>query len=234
MKQHMETRHDMILIENNKKYKCLMCAEVFKDKKTFSEHKAKHQSELDVITFNHVCKNCNLSFGTNDDYLEHLLQKHRPQQTKAKNTELEDVQEIEKCTNGPKCKYLKENRCNFGHNQQPWKTVQPRKQHIKKIHNQTNSVQQKETRHQQLDACRNCPSCKYYKDKRCNFFHKQSNQRDTRQNMRHQSKDNSPQGDVLSRPLRQCKYGNKCDKGMTCTFLHLPKDFFNQKGGKRN
>ena len=63
-----------------------MCTEDFTDKQSFKKHKADHQRELDVITFNDVCTKCSLSFGIREDYLEHLLEKHRPKQHNEKQT----------------------------------------------------------------------------------------------------------------------------------------------------
>ena len=77
IKQHMMSRHG-VKIRQQDVFRCLMCPEIFKDKQNFKKHKAEHQRELDVITFEHVCKECSLSFGSREDYLEHLLEKHRP------------------------------------------------------------------------------------------------------------------------------------------------------------
>ena len=74
-----------------------------------------------------MCKECNISFGIRDDYLQHMLDKHRPIKNKGGKTNSKDSNESDECKNGPSCKWLKYNRCNFEHQKEPWKTVQTRK-----------------------------------------------------------------------------------------------------------
>ena len=71
MKKHMESRHNGVMV-----FKCLMCAEVLNSKVKYREHKAKHQRELDVITLKYVCMECNISFGSSDEELQHMLDEH--------------------------------------------------------------------------------------------------------------------------------------------------------------
>ena len=161
-----------------------------------------------------------------------------------------------KCQNGPNCRYLKGNRCSYQHDEpnrnqprkeppskqqrreeprseQPWQEVQPRRHH--KELRQDRQLPVRTGSAQKLSACRNGPSCKFLRDNRCSFYHSQA-----REQSRHYSQESRwPRSDGQQRDaslgqLRQCKWGAKCDKERTCSFLHLPTDFFPSQGGRRN
>ena len=241
MHQHMESKHKGVRV-----FKCLMCAEVLNSKETFKQHKIKHQKELDVVTFEHVCKECNLSFGCSDDQLEHLLAKHRPKTYIGHNSG-RDI-ETEECRNGPSCKWLNDGHCNFQHKEQPWKKVQRRKQKqpiLQQSQKQQPMQQQKGKHHvrqqQQIKqhnprlehekpACSNGPACKFLKENRCNFYHKQARH----QGQHHRQPIGARQQSAESIQLRQCKFGSRCNQGRECGFLHLPTDFLPQQSGRRN
>ena len=238
----MESKHKGVRV-----FKCLMCAEVLNSKETFKQHKIKHQKELDVVTFEHVCKECNISFGCREYQIQHLLDKHRPRNYVPKS--VHDTHP-EECKNGKSCKWLKNGRCRYEDNEQPWKTVQPRRprqlvtqQSLKKqpSQHQKQEVMQQGKKHQQIrqqqqvrqqqsrqspekQECLNGTTCKYFKEDRCNFYHKHHNNQPN--SARHQS------GGPTQ--LRQCKFGARCDKGRNCGFLHLPKDFLPLQGGRQN
>ena len=151
MNQHMESRHKGVKV-----FKCLMCLQIFNSKESFKQHKAMHQRELDVITFKHICKECNISFGCREEQLEHLLDKHRPRNYVPKS--VHDTHP-EECKNGKSCKWLKNGRCRYEHTEQPWKTVQPRRprqlvtqQSLKKqpSQHQKQEVMQQGKKHQQI------------------------------------------------------------------------------------
>ena len=228
----MESKHQGVKV-----FKCLMCSEVSKSKQSFKEHKAKHQKELDIIinhtsTDRYLCKECNISFGIRDDYLQHLLDKHRNRKNHGGKSNPKDSYEYDECKNGPSCKWLKYNRCNFEHPQEPWKTVQSRKktqnprqqQQPKERQQQPRQNQQQRRQQHQVDnkipTCTNGPSCYYFKQQRCNFYHSaKPNQRGA---LKLSGQTNQ---------LRQCKFGSNCDN---CGFLHLPTDFLPMKGGRRS
>ena len=149
-------------VQTGRIWKCLMCSAIFKDKNSFKNHKAQHQKELDIITFEHICKECNLSFGSSDDQLEHLVQKHS-HPTKKRNKKGSEDKEKEECKNGRGCSYLKQDRCKYAHNEEPWKTVQPRRPKQKPRH--------KNMSQKTKDVCRNGPSCRFLKDKKCIYSH---------------------------------------------------------------
>ena len=229
--QHMQIRHKGVKV-----YKCLMCSVISKSKESYREHKKMHQQELDVITFKHVCRECNLSFGSREQELEHMLEKHRPRQDNKKKSGPLYAQELEDCKNGPSCTWLKNKRCKFEHSEQPWKTVQHRRQ--KQLSRKESEQRQQPRQQQQARAgerkgkketenCLNGPSCKFLKHGKCKFSHEQN-----RQGGRH-SRPSEHNVNVSSIQLRPCKFGNRCDKGMSCTYLHLPKDFLSSKGGRR-
>ena len=152
----------------------------------------------------------------------------------------------EKCHNGLNWRYQKENRCNFEHGnsgEDDWKKVQHRRQG--RQHKQPNHQKQQQKKIQQpvlhrqtlqneqtKDECRNGPSCIFLKHNKCNFFHQHSGQR--RPSSSQQANPGAKKQGGPSNPLRPCKFGNTCSKGIRCTFLHLPKDFLPQQGGRRN
>ena len=121
--QHMQIRHKGVKV-----FKCLMCPKISKSKESYREHKAMHQKELDVITFKYVRRMCNLCFGSTDEELEHMLEKHRRRQDAGHKSSTVHDQDLDECKNGPRCKWLKNKSCNFKHSEQPWKTVQHRRQ----------------------------------------------------------------------------------------------------------
>ena len=123
----MESTHKGVNV-----FKCLMCREVLQ-KNSYKQHMAKHQRELYVITFQHVCNECIKSFGSNEDMLGHLLDKHRPEGYRPKTADIDNPgpgqdKETEECQYGPSFKWFKESQCLFGHNNQSWKTVQSKRQ----------------------------------------------------------------------------------------------------------
>ena len=193
-----------------------------------------HQKELDIITFKHVCKDCNLAFGDSDDLLEHLVSEHRHRQPAKQYNRIypKDIRskEVEDCSNGPSCKYLQDNRCNFRHTELPWKTAKPRRQRQdiqkhKQEHNQNNKKQQ--------DVCRNGYSCKYKKNNRCIFIHEEARKQHTNQSTRKTHSSSGQDKSESQSHLRPCKFGNRCNQGMSCDYLHLAKDFLPMKGGRR-
>ena len=201
-----------------------MCHEFFKDKTSYKKHKAEHQRELDVITLKDVCKECSICFGSREDYLEHLLQKHRPKKSAEVKSVSSNSQEPEECEN------------------LPWKTVQTRRQKQKSNQQKSPRKQQhsnqQQTSHlqkkqfQRKPACDNGPSCKFLKEDRCNFFHKEINHQGKQHG--HETRSGAQQLGGWIRSLKQCKFGRSCDKGRDCGFLHLPKDFLPPQSGRRN
>ena len=207
-----------VKISQEKDHKCLMCHEVCIDKNSFKKKKAQHQKELDVITLDHVCKECSLSYGSREDLLEHMLEKHRPKEWKGVNR-LSNAQELKECENGPKCRWLKNNKCKFEHNIQPWKTGQT-KSHQKKLNQQKppKKTQHKNTHQTSHDhkqyfppkgkpVCDNGPSCKYLKEDRCKFVHKESKHQGKQQ--RQETSITAHQQGAGTIKLKQCKFGKQ-------------------------
>ena len=240
MRKHMEGRHNAVQVFN-----CLMCPEVSNIKQRFREHKARHQSELDVIEYHRTCTDCNITFKSRDEKLEHLLAKHRPQKGAGEKSIPSHAKDQDECKNGPSCQWLKNNRCSFKHSEQPWQTVHHRRhkqqskqqsQHQQKQHSQQQSRQQKQPRsfqqEEEMEHCWNGLSCKFQKQGRCKFSHEKSRYQQKKQAGR-QSRASEHNHSDWSSQLKPCKFGNRCDKGMSCTYLHLPKDFLSSKGGRR-
>ena len=130
------------------------------------------------------------------------------------------------CTNGQDCKFLKENRCSFSHEKEAWKVVESRR-HKQKNKSIGNS-------HEIKDACRNGPSCWFFKNRKCKFSHENHPHNHKRQDSSKKPKSNGQEKGGPLNQLKQCKYGNKCDKGILCGFLHLPTDFLPPQGGRRH
>jgi hypothetical protein len=203
-----------------------------------------------------MCYKCNRELITKAGLEKHMERCQGTEKTGSAN------KQKEACKNGQHCKYLKENRCSYlheEHNTQPWKKVQSRRQGRKLQHHQEErqgpprrqQVQQElprrpQFRQQQQEACRNGTRCSYHKENRCNFFHpssrsqfKESTQgrrKEAGRDITHkqQAGVSDQHIDGMSSRLRPCKFGNKCDKGVNCGFLHLPSDFLPNLGGRRN
>ena len=237
MNKHMESKHSCVKV-----FKCLMCPLLSKSKQSFMEHKAKHQKELDVITMKDVCKDCNISFGSREDYLEHLLEKHRNRENSSGTSKTNHVQETEECQNGPSCKWLKNNRCMYEHQEQPWKTVhtkkkrqQPKQQHQQKEPQQQEKHPRRQTQ-QNKSECRNGPTCIYLKYNKCSFAHKSARPQaghGAREARQHPRSGAQQHGGSITQ-LKQCKFGSRCDRGRNCGYLHLAKDFLPRNAGGRN
>ena len=240
-------------------YKCTQCGNTFKDKSLLYTHALNtHTEKKNKETFK--CIACKDTCESEAELTKHYEDKHitiKPRKEEAHKTV--------KCRNGQNCRYLKDNRCDFQHEntrisqprvetqskkqssvhprreqprneekkrehtakEQPWRTVQPRRQH-----RESNQEKQQTSGHK-LAACLNGPSCKFLRDERCRFFHSQAQE----QPRQHRQEERHPSGLMRNAPptqLRQCKWGAKCDKGRTCGFLHLATDFFPSQVGRRN
>ena len=175
--------------------------------------------------------------------------------SKGSSEEEEIITIQEACKNGSKCRYHRENRCNFSHeesSQEKWEKVHPRRPRQFKSNNnkvrqdpRPRSVQRQEPRQHMKESrqevreprqkdreskqdCRNGKSCIYHKYNKCNFLHEQP----SKAPQKRLGDDGMHRGP--SDQLKQCKFGHKCDKGVRCGFLHLPSDFLPQQGRRRN
>ena len=231
-----------------------------------------------------MCEKCNIELVSKAG-----LKRHTEKcQAKSTSSPGNPVDSTEECTNGPECRFFRQNRCLYYHDEpseEPWQRVQPRRQG-RQGRQQTQTRQQvhprqqlqsrrqlpaqqrartrEELPRQQLQECRNGQGCIYWKHDRCNFSHsgqkhkglgsrqqhqglgsrQQHQSLDSRQ--QHQGKDSRQQRkDLDSRQQRQgqdmdtnqgkpCKFGAKCDRILSCGFLHFVKDFLSVRGQRRN
>ena len=170
--------------------------------------------------------------------------------------------QLDECRNGPSCWFLKHNKCSFQHDEpkeMPWKKVQPmrhsrqhgyqqkqeQQQHVqpkqqgqKQQHQpqQQPRKQQPKQRHTRSESiiCKNGPRCRFLRDDKCLFLHEKQQHQQPRQDSRQPSSSGAQNKNVSTNQLKPCKFGPRCDKGMRCEYLHLPKDFLPVKGGRKN
>ena len=208
-------------------YDCDKCKANFKSQ----EDIYRHANKCELVVGPYMSHNCNHELISKAGLTEHIEDK--PSQSVNSYDE--------PCKNDPNFRFLKAKKCLFKHGQlqdEPWKTVQQRRQRrqaqvpsqqkqFKQMHMQAQHQQPRQIV-QPKGVCRNCPGCIFQKHNKCNFTHPESRPTQT-----HESRGGvSPQSGISS-SLRQCKFGNKYDKGVNCGFLHLPLDFLPKQGGRR-
>ena len=172
------------------------------------------------------CIVCSERANSESDLANHYELKHITTNTKS----TEKSQSQIKCHKGSGCKYLKQNRCSFSHEyprEEPWRTVQNRRQRP----HQTQMLEKK--KQDWKDVCKNGSSCKYWRENLCNFFHQQHREH-IREKTNTQFRRGGGREDASPSQLRQCKYGDRCDQGMSCSYLHLAQDFLSSQGGRKN
>ena len=238
LEKHVEEQHNM--------FDCNKCNTLFNSQADVY----KHANKCSEILGPYMCDKCNRELISKLGLKKHM---ERCQ------GDANEQKKKEPCNNGPDCRFLKENRCNFEHKQaqeKPWKKIQHKRQGRKQPQSNSKKPQerhyqqskQQPRQHQQVKhhqsssfpksheqakhVCRNGPQCIYLKHNRCNYFHEEPRQR--RQSPGNHTKVVDQQQDGSSSPLRPCKFGNRCNQGVDCSFLHLPKDFLPQPGGRRN
>ena len=172
-----------------------------------------------------------------------MLEKHGPKEWKGVNRFI-NAQELEEYENGPECRWLKNNKCKFEHKIQPWKTGQTKRQQKKLDQQKLPRKTQHQNRHKNgqdhkqhfqpkgKPVCDNGPSCKFLKEDRCKFAHKESKHQG--KHHRQETSTSAHQQGAGTIKLKQCKFGHRCDKGRDYGFLHLPKDFLPLQSGRRN
>ena len=115
-----EIRCDVHILKEHP-FICEECGDKYTKQSNLDIHiKTKHFKEIKCI----VCE-----FKGSD---EHEITKHyEAVHLNTNDSEIEEIQkDIPACKNGPTCKYLKENRCNFAHDQsaeQPWEQAKARR-----------------------------------------------------------------------------------------------------------
>ena len=261
-------------LEDSMKFDCTKCKVTFKSQSDYFEHANNCSQVIEPL----ICENCNIELVSKAGLKKHV-EKCQAKVTKSSSKRAESE---EPCTNGPECRFLKQNRCLYYHdepNEEPWQRAQPRR-HDRHSRQQVQSKQQQvqprqqPPRHrvqssQQDKKCKNGPGCIYWKHDKCNFLHTGPRLQGVESRSRHQGVDSRPSREgvdsrpsrqgvdsrpsrqgVDSRPSRQglerrqhrqvadqarpCKFGSRCDRILSCAFLHLAKDFLSIQGGRRN
>ena len=96
--------------ESSIEFDCTKCKTFFKSPSDFYEHANKCAQIIEPL----ICDNCNIDLVSKAGLKKHI------EKCQAKSTESSSE---EACTNGPDCKFLKQNRCLYYHdvrNKQPW------------------------------------------------------------------------------------------------------------------
>ena len=122
LEQHMESEHN----EKEQPVDCSKCQERFKTQEDVYKHANKCTEIIDPL----MCDKCNRELISRAG-----LEKHRKrcqgEQDKSMNRPFNKEVSTEPCANGPDCRFLRQNRCLYNHeepNDQPWERVQPRRQ----------------------------------------------------------------------------------------------------------
>ena len=270
--------------EDSIEFDCSKCTMIFKSQTDYYKHANICSQVIEPL----ICEHCNIELVSKAGLKKHV----EKCQTKSSNRE----EYNEACTNGPDCRFLKQNRCLYNHdehNDQPWQRAQHRRQgrqekrqqrqqqvqQRKQVHprqqvqqrqqlqpreqvqsrqpvqprqqvhqrqqvqqRQPNQQRQQDQSRQQDIKCRNGSGCIFWKHDRCNFLHSGPRPQgvDSRRPRRGVDSREQRQG-LDSRPSRQdddqtrpCKFGARCDRILSCGFLHLAKDFLSSQGGRRN
>ena len=180
LEKHMEEEHQI---------DCTTCQATFKKK----DDVYSHANICSKVIAPLMCDECNIELISRARLKRHM--------EKCKKSRSSKEAPSEACTNGPDCRFLKENRCLYGHdepNNQPWQKVQQRRQgrrqqsrQQQQPRRQQQPQQQQQPRQQlqarqqlprrqaprqQLQECKNGPGCIYWKHDRCNFSHSGSKQ----------------------------------------------------------
>ena len=154
----------------------------------------------------------------------------------------------DECKNGPTCWFLKHNKCNYKHSQpndQTWHKVQHkrhgrqqgRKQGQQQQHvgqQQSGRQQPRQDRSRSEIKCKNGPRCSFLRDNRCLFLHDKQQHGQPRRDSRQLPRSGAQNRNVSPSQMKPCKFGSRCDKGLSCEYLHLAKDFLPAKGGRKN
>ena len=198
----------------NSQLQCNKCKDKFTEKKYLDAHVKSYHTVQEKLFKCIACKNVSRS--------ETELNKHYEDKHINNSTSTKDGNQLVKkrFKNGPLCSYLKADRCSYLHDE-PWKTALPKRQTIRArppVQNQDSA--------QDKTECRNGPSCGWNKYNKCSFFHSsnRSNNINFVQKRNHVESDAQNQ-DASQIQLKQCKWGAKCHKGLSCGFLHTAADF---------
>ena len=247
---------DIKEVEEN--HRCNACSTSYNSNKELEKHMDR-QHAVD-------CSKCQITFKSQEDVYKHAntcseviepimcdkcdrelitkagLEKHRERckgdARPSSSNKSKQKQSKEKCINGPKCKFLKENRCLFVH-------IEENKKHSGRDHRintelncyvckeKINNQQEKHTHKCQHEKkslqerrkkpeCNRGPSCFRLAEGSCLFKHSSVLQRKTQQGQR------SAETKTL-----WCKYQDQCTT-RNCSYRHFEMDFQTRSHAQRN
>ena len=210
---------------------CPKCHITFKS----TEDIYKHANTCSEIIEPFMCEKCNRELITKAGLEKHMERCKGEERPAGSN---KTKQSKEKCTNGPKCRYLKENRCLFAHNEQTKKhTGMDHRRNTKfdcqickekfnnqqEKHNHNCQHEKKSVQDRRKNTeCNRGPSCFRLAEGSCWFKH----------------------SSVLKRPVQQgqkstesktlwCKYQDQCTT-RNCSYKHFELGFQTRRQSKRN
>ena len=237
LEKHMDKHHAV---------DCPKCHITFKSEEDIYKHANVCSEVLDPI----ICEKCNCELITKAGLEKHVKRckgENRPGFTKTKQQ-----QSKEKCTNGPMCRFLKENRCLFVHNEQnrkhsgrsqePWQTVQRRRPkqvlHCNNCEEKFNSREEKQRHKCQHAGARRQdrlePSTRR-KDIECfrgpNCFRLANDTCWFKHSLVQSSSSHRGQ-EKASNTTLWCKYQDKCTNS-SCSYKHFGQGFQKTQSRKR-
>ena len=142
MMKHMKNAHtERTSRLDVTKFKCIMCDHEEISEEQLVKHLANVHDLVDMDfqggkeTVKFDCPLCKHSDSSEELLVKHLEEVHHladnPRSSRAKNTQLKPNQAVLRCTNGPSCRFLRDNRCNYFHDEaaqpeQGWQEVRSR------------------------------------------------------------------------------------------------------------
>ena len=227
LEKHMEKHHAA---------NCSTCLATFKSQEDVYKHANKCHEIIEPL----ICEHCNCELVSKAGLKKHMG-RCKGGDTSVSSQNIKQHQSKEKCTNGPKCQFLKENRCLFVH-------TEKNKKHSSKEHRKftelnshicrqkfasqeekrSHSCQEHDTvmaRRKNTD-CNRGPSCFRLAQGSCWFKHS------TVQNRRRQQGKRSAESKTSSNTTLWCQYQDKCTRN-SCTYKHFDQGFQKTQSKKK-
>ena len=104
-------------------FDCTQCKVTFKTQSDYYEHANNCNQVIEPL----ICEKCNIELISKAGLKKHI-EKCQAKSTSKSSSNRADSEEA--CTNGPDCRFLKQNRCLYHHDEpskEPWQRVQPRR-----------------------------------------------------------------------------------------------------------
>ena len=236
------------LKEHSPQLKCDKCSKTFMNAKILEDHVTKcKQSESKKLR----CIVCKHTTDNEADMNRHYEEKHinneeitfvESQPKSISVTNQPKPKHQIKCRNGPLCRYLKEDRCTFLHEEAGKESVPRREPQPRREDQQRRSSQPWREGQPRREDRQRRPSQPWRED--------QPRREDQQRRATHSWREDQPWREVQSRRreaaprreahrntpnnmIKQCRFGSRCDKGVFCSFLHLAKDFLSLPAERR-